>query len=316
MGPASPDPTVSGRQPLGEGPPIPASTAEVGVEQRYPLRGASLGRAVRGKIGANASLISGLVILGVLMLIAILAGVLAPHDPVKQEIDNTLAAPFTSGHLLGTDQLGRDTLSRLLYGARTDIFVALGALVLPFVIGTLIGIVSGYRGGWLDSVVVGVIDVVIAFPGLVLLIALVFVLGPGISTIVIAVAVVDWVVYARLARTSSRRERAMEYVLAAKVGGLPTWRVLGRHVLPNIIAQSIVYSMSDAVGIILFITALGFLGLGVPPPAPDWGAMISEAQPYFNTEWWLAVIPGVAIIITALGLSLIADGLAQKLDAR
>jgi peptide/nickel transport system permease protein len=299
----------------GQAPP-PASTPEVGVEQRYPLRGAAFGSMVRGRIGANASLVSGLVIVGSLMLIAILAGVLSPHDPVTQEIDNTLAAPGSAGHLLGTDQLGRDVLSRLLHGARTDIFVALGAVICPFLIGSFVGIWAGYRGGWFDSMVVGIIDVIIAFPGLVLLIALVFVLGPGIATIVIAVTIVDWVVYARLARTSSRRERAMEYVMAAKVGGIPTYRILGRHVLPNIIAQSIVYAMSDAVLIILFITALGFLGLGVPPPAPDWGTMISEAQPYFNKQWWLAVIPGVAIIVTGLGLSLIADGLAQKLDAR
>jgi peptide/nickel transport system permease protein len=192
----------------------------------------------------------------------------------------------------------------------------LGALICPFLIGTFVGIWAGYRGGLFDSVVVGIIDVIIAFPILVLLIALVFVLGPGISTIVIAVTVVDWVVYARLARNSARRERAMEYVLAARVGGVPTWRILGRHVLPNIISQSVVYAMSDAVAIILFITALGFLGLGVPPPAPDWGTMISEAQPYFNTQWWLAVIPGLVIILTGLGLSLIADGLAQRLDAR
>jgi peptide/nickel transport system permease protein len=309
----SPDPVVP--QPLGDGPPIPASTAEVGMEQRYPRRGAALGRAVRGRIGLNASLISGLVIIGLLMLVAILAGVISPYDPVKQEIDNTLAPPFSPGHLLGTDQLGRDTLSRLLYGARTDIFIALGALIGPFAIGSIIGIMSGYRGGWFDSVVVGVIDVIIAFPVLVLLIALVFVLGPGVSTIIISVGLIDWVVYARLARTSARRERTMEYVLAAKVGGIPTWRILARHILPNIISQSIVYAMSDAVLIILFVTTLGFLGLGVPPPAPDWGTMISEAQPYFNNQWWLAVIPGVAIIITGLGLSLIADGLAQKLDA-
>jgi peptide/nickel transport system permease protein len=280
------------------------------------LRAQGLGRAVRGKLGANASLISGLAILGALILVALLAGVISPEDPVHQEIDNTLAAPGSAGHLLGTDQLGRDVLSRLLHGARTDIFVALGAVICPFLIGTLVGILAGYRGGWFDSLVVGVVDVIIAFPILVLLIALVFVLGPGIATIVIAVTVIDWVVYARLARTSARRERAMEYVLAAQVGGIPTWRILGRHVMPNIIAQSIVYAMSDAVLIILFVTTLGFLGLGVPPPAPDWGTMIAEAQPYFNTQWWLAVIPGLAIIITGLGLSLIADGLAQRLDAR
>jgi peptide/nickel transport system permease protein len=299
-------------QPLGE-PPLPPSSGEAAAAQRYPLR---FGAAMRTRMGASAALITGLAIIGTLMALALLAGVLSPHDPVQQEIDNTLAAPGAPGHLLGTDQLGRDVLSRLLYGARTDIFVALGALVCPFLIGTFVGIWAGYRGGIFDSLVVGIIDVIIAFPVLVLLIALVFVLGPGISTIVIAVTVVDWVVYARLARTSSRRERAMEYVLAARVGGVPTWRILARHVLPNIISQSVVYAMSDAVAIILFITALGFLGLGVPPPAPDWGTMISEAQPYFNTQWWLAVIPGLAIILAGLGLSLIADGLAQKLDAR
>lgn len=314
---ASPaDPIASGPPPLDEPPPPPASTAEVSVEQRYPLRGAAFGRMVGSRLSANASLVSGLAIIGVLVLVAIFAGVISPHDPLAQEIDNTLAPPGSPGHLLGTDQLGRDILSRLLYGARTDIFVAFGALIFPFVIGTAIGILAGYRAGWLDSVVVGVIDVIIAFPGLVLLIALVFVLGPGITTIVISVTIVDWVVYARLSRTSARRERSMEYVLAAKVGGIPSRRVLFRHILPNIIAQPVVYAMSDAVMIILFITTLGFLGLGVPPPTPDWGSMISEAQPFFNTQWWLAVFPGLMIIITGLGLSLIADGLAQKLDAR
>lgn len=314
MAAAPPDPLVPGPR-LGE-PGIPSSTAEVGVENRLPLRAQGLGRAVRGKVGANVALVSGLIIVGTLMLIALLAGVLSPHDPVKQEIDNALAPPGSPGHLLGTDSLGRDTLSRLLYGARTDIFLALGAVICPFLIGTIVGVSSGYRGGWFDSVVVGIVDVIVAFPGLVLLISLIFVLGPGIATIIVAITIVDWVIYARLSRTLARRERTQDYVLAARVGGLPTWRVLLRHITPNIIAQSVVYAMSDAVIIILFITALGFLGLGVPPPAADWGAMISEAQPYFSTQWWLAVIPGLAIVITGLGLSLIADGMAQKLDAR
>jgi peptide/nickel transport system permease protein len=294
----------------------PASTAEVEIEYRSPLRPAAVGRFVRSTVGANAELAIGATIVGLLILAGLLAGVLAPHDPVKQEIDNTLAAPGSPGHLLGTDQLGRDTLSRLLYGARNDILVALAAVALPFVVGTLIGIVAGYRGGWFDSLLVGIVDVIIAFPILVLLIALVFVFGPGVRTIVISVALIDWVVYARLARTSARREAAMEYVMAAQVGGIPTWRILVRHIVPNLISQSIVYAMSDAVLVILFITTLGYLGLGIPPPAPDWGTMIAEAQPYINSEWWLAVIPGVAIIITGLGLSLIADGLAQKLDSR
>lgn len=295
---------------------VPASTAEVEVESRSPLRGQAFGRAVRGRIGADASLLIGFGILGVMVLMGLLAGVLAPTDPSDQDISNALVPPGSPGHLLGTDQLGRDVLSRLLYGARTDIFIALGALICPFVIGTTVGVLAGYRGGWVDSVVVGITDVIFAFPILVLLIALVFVLGPGVVTIIVAVTLVDWVVYARLARTSARREAQMEYVLAAQVGGIPTWRILGRHVVPNILAQSVVYAMSDAVLIILFITTLGFLGLGVPPPAPDWGTMIAEAQPYFTTQWWLAVVPGLAIIFTGLGLSLIADGLARRLDAR
>jgi peptide/nickel transport system permease protein len=277
--------------------------------------GQGFGRRVRGRIGINASLGIGMFVIGVLMILAILAGVLSPDNPLKQDIANALAPPGSAGHPLGTDALGRDVLSRLLYAARVDIFVACGAVIFPFMIGIAVGVVAGYRGGWLDSVVVGIIDVVFAFPYLVLLIALVFVLGPGIVTIIIAVTVVDWVSYARLSRTSARREKNMEYILAARTGGIPTWRILMRHLVPNIVVQPIVYAMSDAVLIIIFITTLGFLGLGVPPPQPDWGTMISDAQPYIDTQWWLAVFPGVAIIITGLGLSLIADGLAQKLDA-
>lgn len=287
-----------------------------GLDGRYVLSTQTLGRGVRRLTGLKGSLALGIGIIGLLGLLAILAPVLAPVSPFKQDVGNLLAPPGVAGHPLGTDALGRDVLSRLLYGARTDLFVALGAVIAPFVIGVTIGSVAGYLGGALDAVVVGVIDIVFAFPVMVLLIALVFVLGPGVGTIIIAITVVDWVAYARLARTSVRRERSMEYVLAAKVGGVPRWRILSKHVLPNVIAQPVIYAMSDAVGIILFITTLGFLGLGVPPPSPDWGTMISEAQPYFDTQWWLAVIPGVAICIAGLGLSLIADGLAQKMDAR
>ncbi|OJU84975.1 MAG: hypothetical protein BGO11_21420 [Solirubrobacterales bacterium 70-9] len=286
------------------------------VEDRSPLSPRTVGAAVRGRVGANAALTGGLFIVIVLALIGAFAGLVAPHDPVKQSVEEALLPPGSPSHLLGTDQLGRDTLSRLIYGARNDIYTALAALVLPFVIGTMIGIVAGYRGGWIDTVMVGVIDVIIAFPMLVLLIALVFVLGAGVTTIIIAVTAIDWVVYARLARTSARREGALEYVMAARIGGIPTWRIMLRHILPNIITQSIVYAMSDMVLIIIFITTLGYLGLGVPPPAPDWGTMISEAQPYFNQQWWLAVFPGAAIVITGFGLSLIADGLAQRFDIR
>jgi peptide/nickel transport system permease protein len=293
---------------IGAGVPPPIMTGRLGAIQ-------TVGRGAR-RLGGDASLALGCGIVGSLILLVSLAPALAPSNPNKQDIGQILAPPGTPGHLLGTDALGRDVLSRLLYGGRIDLFVALGALILPFAIGVLVGTVAGYRGGALDGVLVGVVDVVFAFPILVLLIALVFVLGPGITTIVVAVTAVDWVAYARLTRTLARRERVMEYVLAARVGGVPQWRIVARHVLPNIIAQPVVYAMSDAVGIILFITTLGFLGLGVQPPSTDWGTMIADAQNYLDSNWWLAVIPGVAICLAGLGLSLIADGLAQRLDAR
>ncbi|MBS1677936.1 MAG: ABC transporter permease [Actinobacteria bacterium] len=278
--------------------------------------GRSIGGAVRRHVGGNVSLAIGIGIVGLMVLLAAFASVIAPYDPLKQDVANALLAPGEAGHLLGTDQLGRDVLSRLLYGARLDIFVALGSVIFPFTIGIAIGIVAGFRGGWVDSLLVGVIDVVFAFPVLVLLIALLFVLGPGILTIIVAITLVDWVAYAQLTRTSARRERNQEYILAARTGGIPVWRILLRHMLPNIIAQPVVLAFSDALLIILTITTLGFLGLGVPPPQPDWGTMISEAQPYLSTQWWLGVAPGVAIIFTGLGLSLIADSLAERLDAR
>jgi len=292
-------------------PPVAATIGE--PRQSSPRR---VGAAVRRGVGADTSLVIGVSIIVLLMLAGLLAGLLAPYDPSKQDLENTLVGPGSEGHLLGTDQLGRDVLSRLLYGARVDIFVAFGAVLCPFLIGTFLGLLAGYKGGWFDTILMRIVDVVFAFPVLVLLIALVFVLGPGVVTIIIAVTLVDWVAYARLSRISAKREGGLEYVAAARVGGIPHWRIVFRHILPNTISQSIVYAMSDTVLIIIFITTLGFLGLGVPPPTADWGTMISEAQPYFSSHPWLPVIPGVAIVLTGLGLSLIADSLAQRIDAR
>ena len=170
-----------------DGLPGPSSDVEIEIESRSPFHPASVGRAVGGRIGADATLAGGLFIVVGLMVLGLLAGVLSPYDPVKQDIMHTLAPPGTAGHLLGTDGLGRDTLSRLLYGARNDLFLAFACIAIPFTCGTALGVLAGYRGGWFDRVMVGVIDVIIAFPILVLLIALVFVLGPGVKTIIVAV---------------------------------------------------------------------------------------------------------------------------------
>jgi peptide/nickel transport system permease protein len=290
-------------------------SAEPAVTGLPPLqRRISLTR--RSGAAANRTLAAGLALVGALALAAILAPVLAPHSPTAQDIVHALAAPGSSGHLLGTDHLGRDVLSRLLYGARTDLFVGVGAVIAPFVLGTALGALAGYAGGWVDALIMRLVDLVFAFPIMVLLIALVFVLQPGIVSIIVAVTVVDWVAYARLTRAQVIGQKELDYVLAADIGGLSGARILIRHILPNVIAQNVVYAMSDAVLVILAITTLGFLGLGVPPPAADWGSMISDAQQYVDTQWWLAVFPGVAILVTGLGMSLIGDGLAARLDRR
>jgi peptide/nickel transport system permease protein len=286
----------------------------VSAEQVLPLRRIALAR--RSRRGGNRTLVTGAAIVGALALAALLAPVLAPHSPTAQDIEHALAAPGTSGHPLGTDHLGRDVLSRLLYGARTDLFVGVGAVIAPFLLGTVLGAIAGYAGGPTDTLIMRLVDLVFAFPIMVLLIALVFMLQPGVVSIIVAVTVIDWVAYARLTRAQVIGQKELDYVVAASVGGLSGVRVLGRHILPNVIAQNVVYAMSDAVLVILAITTLGFLGLGVPPPAADWGGMIADAQPYVDAQWWLAVFPGVAILVTGLGLSLVGDGLAARLDRR
>jgi peptide/nickel transport system permease protein len=191
--------------------------------------------------------------------------------------------------------------------------VAFLAVLFPFCIGTMIGLVSGYFGGWIDTVTNWLVNIVVAFPFYVLVIALVFALGPGTRSIYIAITIVGWVSYARIVRGEVIVAKRREYVLAARAAGLSTRRILFRHLLPNTITQAIVFACSDIVLDILAIVTLGYLGLGVQPPTPDWGRMIADGQTYLTTHWELSTIPGIAIVIAALGLSLLADGLADLL---
>src|SRR5579875_217997 len=258
------------------------------------------------------SLIAGLAILGVIVLLAILAPLVTSYSPTQQDLNDVLASPG-GRHLLGTDELGRDVWSRLVYGARTDLRVAFLAVLAPFAIGTVVGALAGYFGGWLDAIVMGVADVVVAFPFYVLLLLWVFVLGPGSGSIGIAITAVSWVSYPRIVRGETLVARSQEYVLAAKVGGLGNLRVILRHILPNVITQAIVFAMSDIVLDLLAIVTLGYLGLGVRPPTPDWGDMMASGQQFLSTHWELTTIPGLAVALTGLGLSLLGDGLADAL---
>ena len=247
-----------------------------------------------------------------IVLLAVLAPVASWHDPVQQDLLRILQGPSWT-HPLGTDELGRDEWARLLYGARTDLRVAFLAVLFPFVIGTIVGLVAGYFGGWVDTVSNWFVNVVVAFPFYVLIIALVFALGSGTRNIYIAITIVGWVSYTRIVRGEVLVAKRREYVLAARAGGLSNARIIARHLLPNVITQAIVFAMSDIVLDILAIVTLGYLGLGVQPPTADWGKMIADGQTYLTTHWELSTIPGIAVVITALGLSLLADGLADLL---
>ncbi len=269
-------------------------------------------RGFRRRWSRTPSFVAGVSILGLIVLAAAIAPLITQYDPTQQDLLHTLAPP-SSSHLLGTDDLGRDVWSRLVYGARTDLRVAFLAVLFPFAIGTLIGLVAGYFGGWIDTVTNWLVNIVVAFPFYVLIIALVFALGPGTRSIYIAITIVGWVSYARIIRGEVIVAKRREYVLAARAAGLSTRRILLRHLLPNTITQAIVFAMSDICLDILAIVTLGYLGLGVQPPTPDWGRMIADGQTYLTTHWELSTIPGIAIVVAALGLSLLADGLADLL---
>jgi peptide/nickel transport system permease protein len=258
------------------------------------------------------SFVAGASILLAIGLLAAFAPLVTNHDPTTQDLLNILQGP-SRNHPLGTDDLGRDVWSRLVYGARTDLRVAFLAVLLPFVIGTTFGLVAGYFGRTADTLTMRLVDVVVAFPFFVLVIALVFVLGPGARSIYIAITIVGWVSYARLIRGEVLVQKRQEYVLAAQAAGLGHRRVMLRHLLPNVITQAIVFAMSDIVLSILAIVTLGFLGLGIQPPTPDWGSMIADGEQFLTTRWQLATIPGVAVVLTGLGLSLLGDGLADLL---
>jgi peptide/nickel transport system permease protein len=273
-------------------------------------------RRRRNRSRLNPTLITGASLLGIIVLAAVFAPLLTSWDPIQQDLGNALADPGTGGHLLGTDQLGRDVWARLLYGARVDLRVGALAVLFPFLIGATLGLIGGWFGGWFDTLLMRVVDMVVAFPFFVLVIALVFALGAGTSSIYIAITLVGWVAYARIVRGEVLVAKEQEYALAARVSGLPTHRILLRHLVPNVLLQAFVFAMSDIVLCILAIVTLGYLGLGVPPPTPDWGSMIQEGQTFILTKWHLSAVPGFAVVLTGLALALIADGIVQRSGRR
>ena len=246
------------------------------------------------------------------VIVAALGPGLSHYDPIAIDLAHSLLAP-SEAHWLGTDSFGRDLLTRLLYGARTDLQMSFFGVVGPFLIGTTVGLLAGNFGGWADTVLMRILDVTVSFPYFVLVIAIIAVLQPGLTSYYISLTLVNWVSYARLVRSEVIVLKHADFVLAARTIGLGELRVMTHHLLPNSIAPSVVFVMTDAVLTIVLGSSLGFLGLGVQPPAAEWGVMIAEGQLYLGIAWWIAVFPGLAISLLALGFSLVADGLARLL---
>ena len=263
----------------------------------------------------NPLSLAGLGVIVALVIAAVVAPYAAPYDPIVTDPMNRLQAP-SPHHPLGTDQLGRDILSRLLYGARISIRIALIVVALAGVSGTLIGVLCGYLGGWVDNLLMRITDMFMAFPQLILAMAISSALGPSLENVVIAVSMTEWTFFARLARSRAIAVREEDYVEAARAMGATGWRVLARHVLPMCLSPVIVQATLEMGGIIRTAASLGFLGLGAQPPTPEWGVMVTAGRNYLPNQWWVSTFPGLAIFLTVLGFNLLGDGIRDILDPR
>ncbi|KFE34567.1 ABC transporter permease subunit [Thioclava atlantica] len=268
----------------------------------------------------NRGAVIGLAVFVLVVIAAVLAPVLSPFDPDAQYRDALLAAPMTDsahGHFwLGTDAVGRDLLSRLLYGARYSLFIGVVVVVLSLSVGVILGLLAGWFGGWVDTIIMRVMDVILAFPSLLLALVFVAILGPGLTNAMIAIALVMQPHFARLTRAAVLSEKNKDYVMAARVAGAGNMRLMFRTVLPNCLAPLIVQATLSFSNAILDAAALGFLGLGAQPPTPEWGTMLSEAREFILRAWWVVTFPGLAILISVLAINLMGDGLRDALDPK
>ncbi|HEX3176344.1 MAG TPA: ABC transporter permease [Methylomirabilota bacterium] len=273
------------------------------------------------RLGRRRTALLGAVVVAVVLVTAIAAPLVSPFDPLVQDIGERLKAPGwrdAAGHAhpLGTDHLGRDILARIVYGARPALLVGFAAVAISGVLGMLAGLLAGYFGGRVDDVLMRLADIQLAFPFILLAIAVIGVLGPSLTTIICVIGVSSWVVYARIVRGAALSLREREFVQAAQALGAGDARILVRHVLPNVFTPWLVVATLDMARVIVIESALSFLGLGVQPPAPTWGGMLADGRVYISTAWWLATFPGLAILVTVLGINLFGDGLRDTLDPR
>jgi len=259
--------------------------------------------------------VAGLVLIALLAFTALFAPLIAPADPLKQTLSNRLKPP-SAEHWMGTDQLGRDILSRMIYGARISLLIGLVVVGLAASVGIFVGLVAGYTGGWLDESLMRITDIFFAFPALILAMAISGALGPSLTNAMIAIAIVSWPVYARLVRGQVLSLRELEYVAASRSLGASSGRIVWRHILPNTLSPLLVQASFDMGAAILAAAGLSFIGFGTQPPTPEWGIMVSDGRNYIATHSWLSLYPGLAILLTVAAFNLIGDGLRDALDPR
>ncbi|MDT1064028.1 ABC transporter permease [Paracoccus sp. CPCC 101403] len=285
---------------------MPTSRAQAGWGRRYRTWLA---------LRRNPLAMIGLTIIAAAILLAIFAPLLAPYDPALQNLDNRLARPAAE-HLFGTDELGRDILSRILYGGRVTLGMVISVVVLVAPIGLAVGCIAGYFGGKVDALLMRVTDVFLAFPRLILALAFVAALRPGVESAILAIALTAWPPYARIARAETMTIRNSDFIAACRLTGASRWRIVMRHIAPMCIPSLIVRVTLDMSSIIITAASLGFLGMGAQPPSPEWGAMIATARQYMLQQWWVAVAPAVAILLTSLAFNFLGDGLRDVLDPK
>lgn len=259
---------------------------------------------------SERSLAVGLALLAVIIAAAVLAPIVATHNPLQHNSSEALE-PISANHLFGTDQFGRDVFSRTVYAARMNLIIAFVIVGIAFVAGTALGLIAGWFGGWVDTLIMRVIDVALAFPFLVLVISIVGMRGPGLLSLFVAVSLVAWVFYARLVRGEVLVAKRQGYVLASRASGFSDLRIIVRHLLPNVSIQPLVFASSDLVYALLLGASVSFLGLGVQPPTPEWGQMVLQGKTFMSSQWWIAFFPGLAVVVTAVSFALIGDGLAD-----
>jgi peptide/nickel transport system permease protein len=286
----------------------------VALEQSASAQSTPRRRAVR-RVLRQPAVAVGLLIMLLFVAAALLAPLLAPYDPLAQEVVNGLKPP-SAAHPLGTDKLGRDILSRMLYGARISLLVGLAVVAIAGGLGTLLGVVAGFVGGLVDEALMRITDLFFAFPALILAMAIAGALGPSLGNALIAISAVTWPVYARLVRGQVLTLKEQDFVLAARALGVPERQIVGRHVLPNTLAPLLVQASFDMGAAITAVAGLSFIGFGAQPPTPEWGVMISEGRNYLATQWWLATVPAIAILLVVGAFNLLGDGLRDLLDPR